>query len=104
MSRFRIRAKLAATGQTAIVKVTADDEFSAITAAAREFVAAGQPLSTLHSVKASKLDEKAKSSVYIGQMPSGKPRGKKSSTDKAEAPAANAAPAAVAGVKGATKK
>lgn len=86
MARYRVSAKLLATGQAVIVKVTADDEFSAIAQAGKEFAANNVLGTQVGGIKARRLEQNSKASVYIGQMPSGKPRGRKPGSNGSSAP------------------
>lgn len=87
--RYRVRGTLP-DGRSVITKVTADDEFSAVAAAAKDFRDSGFILATIKLGTVKALDA-AKSSVYIGQAPKGKSkRGRKPAS--ATAPAMPAEP------------
>lgn len=97
MAQFRIRGKLP-TGQPIIVRASADNPYQAAFNAGKEIEAAGHNLAQISDLAIRKLD-KSKSSVYVGQVPSGKPRGKKPATAPAAPAAATPAKPATAPVK-----
>lgn len=90
MARFRIRGVFP-NGQTCIVKVTADDPYAAAGSARKEIADAGHNVASISSIKVTRM-ENAKSSVYVGAVPSGKPRGGKAKKDAVATPAPTPTP------------
>jgi hypothetical protein len=99
--RYRVRGKLP-TGQPIIVKPDADDPFMAAAAAGKLIREAGHNASAVTDLKVTAL-EKAKSSIYVGTVPSSKKGRKRATATAAATTAVDPAPAAVVATEPATE-